>query len=123
MEAAQQVVMAVKDNIEIQLIADVNERMALGQKDPMVQMHELEMEVKERIEAAKLQLQRESERLDVQKAVMSEETKRLGIDAKQQSDNEKIAQQREAEYIKAGVENVKTFAGMVKESESNDVRM
>jgi hypothetical protein len=123
-QQVQQVLLTMKDSIEAQMMQQISQKMTPPQQeDPMTKMHQLEMQIKQRIEEEKANIQKQKLDLDRQKTILAEETKRLGIDAKQQSDNEKVAQQREAEYLRSDTEDVKAYSNLVKEAAKNDMEL
>lgn len=110
----QQQIPAMVAQIESQMIGQIMKQIAPQQPDPMVQMHDKEMQVKQQSDTMKNQT-------DVQKAMASEETKRMKIMSDEANANQDIAQKREKVAIDAGLKQQDSYNKFTLEAQKNDI--
>jgi len=85
------------------------------QPDPMLQMHETEMQVKMQTEAQKSQDNQARVMADLEKARMQAMQKQREMDLDMISNEQRIAQSREAAFLNAETARQKTYADLQKE--------
>lgn len=107
--------------IESQMIGQIMQQVTPQQPDPMVQMHEKEMQQKAQSDQMRNQTDQQKIMADTQKAQNAEITKRMQIAAGQEQANQDIAQKREKAFIDGNLQRAGIYAKALSDAEKNDI--
>jgi len=120
MQQMQGQVQGLLAKLESEMINKIIEQLAPNQPDPMVQMHDKEMQIKHKDIAMKYEQANAKLQSDMQAAIESEVTKRMKIIADEQKANQDIAQKRETAYLNANQKAQEVYQKSIVEAAKND---
>jgi len=121
MQQLQAQIPQIVTKVESQMIGQIMQQLAPQQPDPMKEMHDKEMQIKQQDSTMRNQIEQVKLQTDAQKSTESEITKRMKIIADEQKANQDTAQKREAAFINAGQKSEELYQKSIIEAQKNDL--